>query len=205
MAEEGETSKPLFISKSLSGEQKVVLIELLRKFQDVFAWTYEQMPGLDENLIIHELHISPQSKPVKQHARVFHHEIEGQIKEEINKLLKVGFIKPIHYPTWLANVVPVKKKNGTIRVCVDFRDLNKACPKDDFPLPNIDTLVDATAGHEMFSFMDGFSGYNQIKMAREDAEKTAFRTPFGNFYYTVMPFGLKCRCNLSTCHDSYLP
>ncbi|EOY03309.1 H0502G05.11 protein [Theobroma cacao] len=191
MAEEGETSKPLFISKSLSGEQKVVLIELLRKFQDVFAWTYEQMLGLDENLITHELHISPQSKPVKQHARVFHHEIEGQIKEEINKLLKVGFIKPIHYPTWLANVVPVKKKNGTIRVCVDFRDLNKACPKDDFPLPNIDTLVDATVGHEMFSFMDGFSGYNQIKMAREDAEKTAFRTPFGNFYYTVMPFGLK--------------
>ncbi|KAL5538544.1 hypothetical protein UlMin_045351 [Ulmus minor] len=84
-----------------------------------------------------------------------------------------------------------QKSNGTIRCCVDYRDLNKACPKDEFPLPNIDILVDATAGHEMFSFMDGFSGYNQIRMAPEDAEKTAFRTPFGNFHYVVMPFGLK--------------
>ena len=122
---------------------------------------------------------------------MFRHEIKTQIKKEINKLFNVGFIKPIHHPTWLANVVPIKKKNGAIRVCVDFRDLNKACPKDDFPLPHIDTLVDATAGHEMFSFIDGFSGYNQIKMSPSDVEKTAFRTPFDNFYYTVMPFGLK--------------
>ena len=71
----------------------------------------------------------------------------------------------MEHPTWLANIVSIRKKNGQIRICVDFRDLNKACPKDDFPLPNIDTLVDVTAGHELFSFMDGFSGYNQIKMA----------------------------------------
>ena len=87
--------------------------------------------------------------------------------------------------------MPVKKKNGAIRVYVDFRDLNKVCPKDDFPLPHIDTLVDATTGHKMFSFMDGFSGYNQIKMSPSDAEKIAFRTSFGNFYYTIMPFRLK--------------
>ncbi|KAL5570567.1 hypothetical protein UlMin_027142 [Ulmus minor] len=88
-------------------------------------------------------------------------------------------------------VEPAKRlKNGTIRCCIDNRDLNRACPKDDFPLPNIDMLVDAIAGHKMFSFMDGFSGYNQIRMAPEDAEKTTFRTPFGNFHYVVMPFGL---------------
>ena len=74
---------------------------------------------------------------------------------------------------------------------MDFRNLNKACPKDEFPLPNMDLLIDFAAGNAMFSFMDGFSGYNQIKMAPKDAEKTAFRTPMGNFYYTVMPFGLK--------------
>ena len=74
---------------------------------------------------------------------------------------------------------------------MDFRNLNKACPKDEFPLPNIDLLVDSAAGSSMFSFMDGYSGYNQIRMAVKDAEKTAFRTPIGNFYYTVMPFGLK--------------
>jgi hypothetical protein len=87
--------------------------------------------------------------------------------------------------------MPVKKKNGQIRCCVDFRNLNKACPKDEFPLPNMDLLIDSAAGHAMFSFMDGFSGYNQIRMSTRDAEKTAFRTPISNFYYTVMPFGLK--------------
>ena len=85
----------------------------------------------------------------------------------------------------------MKKKNGQIRCCVDFRNLNKACLKDEFPLPNIDLLVDSAAGSSMFSFMDGYSGYNQIHMAAKDVEKTAFRTTIGNFYYTVMLFGLK--------------
>jgi len=85
----------------------------------------------------------------------------------------------------------VKKKNGQIWCCVDFCNLNKTCPKDEFLLPNIDLFVDFVAGNSMFSFMDGYSGYNQICMATRDAEKTAFRTLIGNFYYTVMPFGLK--------------
>ncbi|GMP48863.1 hypothetical protein CsSME_00016061 [Camellia sinensis var. sinensis] len=149
------------------------------------------MPGLDPDLVSHYLDVFPNSKPIKQAARKYHPDLEEKIKEEIEKLQQVGFIRPIQYPTWLANIVPVKKKNGQIRICVDFRDLNKSCSKDEFPLPHIDTLVDTTSGHQMFSFMDGFSGYNQIKMAEEDAEKTAFRTPLGNFFYTVMPFGLK--------------
>ena len=85
----------------------------------------------------------------------------------------------------------MKKKNGQIRCYVDFRNLNKACPKDEFLLPNIDLLVDLAARSSMFSFMDGYSGYNQIRMATKDAEKTTFKTPIGNFCYTVMPFGLK--------------
>ena len=100
-----------------------------------------------------------------------------------------SFIKPIQHPRWLSNIVPVKKKNGQIRCYVDFRNLNKTCPKDEFPLPNMDLLIDSVAGSAMFSFMDGFSGYNQIKIAPKDAEKTAFRTPIGNFYYTVCPSG----------------
>ena len=102
-----------------------------------------------------------------------------------------GFIKPIMHPRWLSNIVQVKKKNGQIRCCVDFRNLNKACPKDEFPLPNMDMLIDSTAGHAMFSFMDGFSGYNQIRMSSKDAVKIAFRIPIGDFHYTIMPFGLK--------------
>ena len=88
-------------------------------------------------------------------------------------------------------MVPIKKKNGQIRCYVNFRNLNKVCPKDEFPLPNMDLLIDSVAGNATFSFMDGFSGYNQIRMAPRDAEKTTFRTPKANFYYTVMHFGLK--------------
>ena len=95
------------------------------------------------------------------------------------------------HPSWLSNIVPVKMKNGKIRCCVDLQNLNKAYPKDEFPLPNMDMLIDSVAGHAMFSFMDGFSGYNHIKMSSKDAAKTAFQTLIGNFHYTVMPFGLK--------------
>ena len=97
-------------------------------------------------------------------------------------MLAAGFIKPIQHPRLPSNIVPVKKKNGQIRCCVDFRNLNKDCPKDEFPLPNMDLLIDSAARSSMFSFMDGFSGYNHIRMAPKDAEKTAFRTPMGNFY-----------------------
>ena len=96
------------------------------------------------------------------------------MKEEIQKQLSVGFISVVEYPEWLANVILVPKKDGKVRVCVYFRDLNKASPKDDFPLLHIDLLVDNTVGHSMLSFMDGFSGYNKILMASDDMEKTTF-------------------------------
>ena len=101
------------------------------------------------------------------------------------------FIREVYYPDWLANVVMVKKANGKWRMCVDFTDLNKACPKDSYPLPRIDQLVDSTAGHKLLSFMDAFSGYNQIRMNDADQEKTSFVTSQGLFCYKVMPFGLK--------------
>ena len=111
--------------------------------------------------------------------------------DEVNKLLATKFIREVHYPEWLANVVMVKKANGKWRMCVDFTDLNQACPKDSFPLPRIDQLVDSTAGHKLLTFMDAFSGYNQIQMAEEDQEKTTFITSQGLYCYRVMPFGLK--------------
>ena len=95
-------------------------------------------------------------------------------KAELEKLLKARFIRVINYAEWISNIVPISKHDKSIRVCIDFRDLNLACPKDDFPLPDIVMIVDMTAGYEMFSLMDGFSGYHQIKIALEDQEKTAF-------------------------------
>ena len=97
----------------------------------------------------------------------------------------------VKYPEWLANVVPVPKKDSKVRVYVDFWDLSKASPNDDFLLPHIDMLVDNTSGHSMLFFMDGFSGYSQILMASENMEKTSFITEWGTYYYRVMPFGLK--------------
>ena len=105
--------------------------------------------------------------------------------------MSAGFIWEVYYPDWLTNVILVKKTNGKWRMCVDFTDLNKACSKDSFPLPRIDQLVDSTARYKLLTFMDAFSGYNQIKMAKEDQEKIAFITSQGLYCYKVMPFGLK--------------
>ena len=102
-----------------------------------------------------------------------------------------GFIREVYYPKWLANVVMVKKSNGKWRMCVDFTNLNRACPKDSFPLPRIDQLVDSIASHKLLTFMDAFSGYNQIRISEEDQEKTTFVTSQGLYCYKVMPFGLK--------------
>src|ERR1043165_1590409 len=118
-------------------------------------------------------------------------EMSEKIKAEVMKQFNAGFLAVTSYPQWVAKVVPVPKKDGKVRMCVYYRDLNRASPKDDFPLPHIDILVDNTAYAKVFSFMDGFSGYNQIKMAPEDMAKTTFITPWGTFYYKVMPFGLK--------------
>ena len=103
----------------------------------------------------------------------------------------MGAIKEVFYLEWLANTVVVKKKNGKWRVCVDFTDLNKVCPKNPFPLPRIDQLVDATVGHPWISFLDAFQEYHQIPLALDDQEKTVFVTPIGNYHYKVMPFSLK--------------
>ncbi len=112
-------------------------------------------------------------------------------KAEIQKLLRAGVIQEIDHPEWLANPVLVWKSNDKWRMCVDFTDLNKACPKDDFPLPRIDQLVDSTAGCELMSFLDAYSGYHQIHMNPPDIPKTAFITPFGTFCHLRMPFGLR--------------
>ena len=101
------------------------------------------------------------------------------IAEEIKKLEVAGLVRGVLHPTWLANTVVVRKANGKWRLCIDFTDVNKACPKDPFPLPRIDQIVDSTTGCELLSFLDAYSGYHQIFMAEEDEEKTAFITPCG--------------------------
>jgi len=91
-----------------------------------------------------------------------------KIEKEVNKLIEAGFIDEVKYPIWIANIVPVRKKNGQLCICVNFRDLNDACPKDDFLLPITELMIDSTTGHEALLFMDCTAGYNQILMAPED-------------------------------------
>ena len=149
------------------------------------------MPGLSPTIAMHKLGIMKGKKAVKQPQRRFHPDIVPKIEEEVEKLIQAGFIREVKYPRWISNIVLVKKKSDQIRVCVDFRNLNEACPKDDFPLPIPELLIDSTTGYAVLSFMDGYSGYNQIRMAPEDEESTAFRTTLGIYCYRVMPFGLK--------------
>ena len=149
------------------------------------------MLGIPANIIQHRLNVDPKKKPVQQRRRVFAPKLNKAVMDKVNKLLTANFIREVYYPEWLAKVVMVKKANRKWKMCVDFTDLNNACPKDSFPLPRIDQLVDSTAEHKLLTFMDAFSGYNQIQMAEEDQEKTAFITSQGLYCYRVMPFGLK--------------
>ena len=180
-----------YIDSKLTKDLRNSLTNFLRQNKDVFAWKQADMGGIDPAVITHRLNVSPSFKPVKQKRRSFAPERQKAFNEEVEKLLQAGAIREVEYPEWLANVVLVKKASGKWRLCIDFTDVNRACPKDSFPLPRIDLIVDATAGHELLSFMDAFSGYNQISMDPVDQEKTSFITGQGTYCYRVMPFGLK--------------
>ncbi|XP_022897478.1 uncharacterized protein LOC111411151 [Olea europaea var. sylvestris] len=166
-----EHDKKVTIGRDLDVTLETELICCLSRNIDVFAWKVEDMPGIDPKIALHMLNISSGARPVKQRKRQFAPE-----RRE---------------PDWLANVVLVKKANGKWRVCIDFTDLNKACPKDSYPLPRIDNLVDSTSGHKLYNFFDAFFGYHQILMAEEDQEKTSFMVDSTIYCYKVMPFDLK--------------
>ena len=186
-----EERKEVKIGTTLSSATRKELMDLLQDYSDVFAWSYQDMPGLDTDIVVHRLPLREKCALIKQKLRKVKLEMLLKIKEEVKKQLDAGFLEVSKYPQWVANIVPMPKKDGKVRMCVDYQDLNRVSPKDNFPLPHIDTLVDNTAKHSLFSFMDGFSSYNQIRMALEDMEKTTFLTMWGTFCYKVMPFGLK--------------
>ena len=157
-----------YIGSKLVEDLKSLLTHFLRQNKDVFAWMQEDMGGIDPVVITHRMNVSPSFKPIKQKRRSFAPERQKAINEEVGKLLQAGAIREVEYLEWLTNVVLVKKANGKWRLCIDFIDINRACPKDSFPLSRIDLIIDATAGHELLSFIDAFSGYNQISMDLDD-------------------------------------
>ena len=149
----------------MSSLDKDQLLVILRRYKDCFAWSYNELPGLDRSLVEHRLPMKPNFKPYKQKPRRMGSEVIQKVKEEILRLLKAGFIRTAKYVEWRSNIVPVVKKNGKMKVCINFKNLNLATPKDEYPMPIVDLLVDSSAGHQILSMMDGHSGYNQICIA----------------------------------------
>jgi hypothetical protein len=181
----------IFVRADYSPEEIQIYIDLFKEFCDAFAWSYEEIPRIDPKIVEHEITSYSDAKPVWQKLHSVNPRKSATIKVEVKKLLKADFIYSIHLTQWVSNPVSVNKKQGTIHVCMDFHDLNKACPKDNFPTPFIDQIIDECAGCEAFSFMDVFLGYNQIQINPKDQQKTTFICSWGTFSYHKMPFGLK--------------
>jgi hypothetical protein len=149
------------------------------------------MPGVPRELVEQELEVNKIAGPIKQKLRRFAKDRKQDIEVEVYKLLAAGFIRECKHPVWLANPVLVPKKTGGLRMCIDYTDLNKHCPKDPFPLPHIDQVVDSTAGSVLLCFLNYYSGYHQIALHPDDEDKTTFIMPHGIYCYKVMTFGLK--------------
>jgi hypothetical protein len=179
------------IGASCSSDEIVTYTSLFKEFRDIFAWSYKEMLGIDPEIVIHEIKTYPDAKPIRQCLCPVHPRKASTIKLEVKKILKASFIYPVALTDWVSNLVPIDKKQGTICVCVDYRDINKACEKDNFPTPFVDQIVDDCAESEIFSLMDGFSRYNQINIVPEYQHKTAFICPWGTFSYRKLHFGLK--------------
>ncbi|KAL2622371.1 hypothetical protein R1flu_002576 [Riccia fluitans] len=149
------------------------------------------MKGIPLEIVEHRIDLLSNTRPLRSQRYRLNPNYAERVKKELDKLLEARFIYPIETPAWLSPIVVVSKKNGKLRICIDYRKLNASTVTDAFPLPYIDLMLESVAGQEMYSFMDGFSGYNQASVAERDREKTAFITEWGAFAYRMMPFGLK--------------
>ena len=160
--EDGSLGATFTIGAVLDPSQEEALVQFLRTNKDIFAWEPNQLVGVPREVIQHHLRVYPNVRPVKQRARRQSTEKQAFIVQETRKLEATGAVREVRYPEWLANPVVVPKKGGKERMCVDFTNLNKACPQDLFPLPRINQIVDSTAECDLLCFLDAFSGYHQI-------------------------------------------
>jgi hypothetical protein len=184
-------SRTVMIGIEVSTEDEGKLLQFLRNNQDVFAWSKSDLTGVHRSVIEHALNTDPKIEPKLQRQRQMSGDRVKSVEAEVQKLLDAKIIREVQYPVWVANVVMVPKKNGNMRMCIDFTELNKECPKDPYPLPRIDVIIDQAAGCDMLSLLYCFSGYHQVWMRREDEAKTGFTTPFGIFCFVRMPEGLR--------------
>ena len=185
------------IGNSIQGEDLEEYIALLNEFHDVFAWNYSDLKGVLPQLCEHKIELQDGAYPIRQRQYRLNPKYSMKVKDELDKLLEAGFIYPVLSSEWVSPILVVPKKTdieqeAKIRMCVDFRKLNQATKKDHFPLPFIDMILDKVTGSELYTFMDGYSGYHQIPIREQDQDKTTFTTDWGTYAFKRMPFGL---CN----------
>jgi hypothetical protein len=182
----GAVPRPTFVNKNLNAAYKTELIELLKEYVNYFAWSYYEMIGLSCEQVEHQLPIKYGFRPYKQSVWKFNPDIYDHVKEEINRLLEANFIQPCRYADWISNIVLVEMKGtGKIRVCIDFCNFNRATPKDEYPMPIADMLVNDSFGHKVISLLDGNDRYNQIFMAEEDICKT-YQRAMNLFFHDLL-------------------
>jgi hypothetical protein len=189
----GTEDSPKYVNLGIdcTSEEIDQYTSLFKEYVDVFAWSYDDLKAYDKSIFQHIIPLREGTKPFKQKIRMMNPKLKPLIKVELEKLKNVGIIYPIRHSDWLSNPVVVRKKTGEIRLCVDFRDLNKASIKDNYPLPNMEFILQQVTGSACMSMLDGFSRYNQVLVAEEDRPKTTFITPWETYVYAHMPFGLK--------------
>ncbi|KAL3692331.1 hypothetical protein R1sor_005982 [Riccia sorocarpa] len=192
IARPGETPKYVYISEKTTPEDRLKYQKLFKSYRDVFAYTYEELFGVLPDKCQHRIPLTPDHVPQRQRPYRLPEHYRIQVKEELRKLESCRFIYPAQECEWASPILVVPKKNtGKIRICVDFKRLNHWTVPDPFPIPFSDLILDKVASSSLFSFMDGFSGYNQIAIAPDDQYKTTFVTDWGTYAYRVMPFGLQ--------------
>src|SRR5271156_1480600 len=179
-----------YIATDLDPEEEEILIRTLKEYRDVFAWSYKDLKGVDPEICQHTIPMKEDAKPSRQRPYTYNDNFARRIKEEIDKLKEAEFIYEIEHTDWVSPIVVVPKKNGKLRVCVKLKKVNAATIRDNYPLSIIDHVIERVAGKEAYSFLDRFSGYNQVSIDPKDQHKTAFATEWGIFAYRVMPFGL---------------
>ncbi|RVW95263.1 Retrovirus-related Pol polyprotein from transposon opus [Vitis vinifera] len=207
---EANEEKPVVISATLTEEQEMKLLKVLKENKRAIGWSISDLKGINPLICTHHIYLEENAKPVRQPQRRLNPLMQDVVRNEVLKLLDAGIIYPISDSSWVSPTQVVPKKSGITvmkndegeliptrlttgwRVCIDFRKLNAVTKKDHFPLPFLDQVLERVAGHDYYCFLDGYSGYFQIAIALEDQEKTTFTCPFGTYAYRRMPFGL---CN----------
>lgn len=179
----------VWIAVGLPYKLKDELTTLLKENVDIFMWDATIITGVPKQLVEHKINERPGSKPIQQKKRGQSKDIYKAINDEADKLVKAGIVQELLFPSWVANPVLVKKGDGKWRMCIDFTNPNKACPKDCYSLPSINEKIESLHGHKWKSFLDAYKGYHKIHMHNGDEEKRPFHTDRGAFCYIKIPFG----------------